>query len=97
MRRRYVMIDGELVEVGNDYVNERPATVAHNIIPDISPYRSMIDGSVITSRSHHRAHLKAHECIEIGNEVKHLKPFKPEPPPGLKDTIIRVARDKRFL
>lgn len=35
---------------------------------DIKPYQSVIDGSWITSRSHHRAHLKANNCIEVGNE-----------------------------
>ena len=43
------------------------------IMPDIAPYRSVIDGSEITSRSRHREHLRAHGCIEIGNE-------KPRPP-----------------
>jgi hypothetical protein len=42
------------------------------VAPDIQPYRSMITGEMITSRSQHRAHLKAHKCIEIGNEIKHL-------------------------
>lgn len=41
---------------------------------DIQPYRSMITGEVINSRSSHRDHLKSHGCIEIGNETKHLKP-----------------------
>lgn len=47
-----------------------PAMVAS----DIQPYRSMITGEVINSRSSHRDHLKSHGCIEIGNETKHLKP-----------------------
>jgi hypothetical protein len=38
------------------------------IMPDISPYVSMIDGSVINSRSKHRTHLRDHGCIEVGNE-----------------------------
>jgi hypothetical protein len=38
------------------------------VMPDIQPYTSMIDGSTITSRSHHREHLRAHGCIEVGNE-----------------------------
>jgi hypothetical protein len=38
------------------------------VMPDIAPYRSMIDGSIINSRSEHRAHLRAHGCLEVGNE-----------------------------
>lgn len=90
MRRRYVYMDGEMVEVSPDYVQVRDARTSHNIIPDINSYKSMIDGTVITSRSKHRAHLKAHGCIEVGNETKHLlKPKTYEPAPGLKETIIR--------
>lgn len=67
------------------------------VMGDIQPYISQIDGSLIESRSKHRAHLKAHNCIEIGNETKHLfankKPL--ESPPGLKDHIIR-ATDEAF-
>lgn len=42
--------------------------VAPMVAPDIHPYRSMIDGSLITSRSKHREHLRDHGCIEVGNE-----------------------------
>lgn len=41
---------------------------APQVIKDIDPYISQIDGSVITSRSQHRDHLKAHGCVEVGNE-----------------------------
>lgn len=41
---------------------------APQVMKDIDPYVSQIDGSLITSRSQHRDHLKAHGCIEVGNE-----------------------------
>lgn len=37
------------------------------IMPDIKPYQSIIDGSMITSRSKHREHLRANNCIEVGS------------------------------
>ena len=40
------------------------------VMGDIQPYRSMADGTWITSRSQHRAHLRQHGLIEIGNEIK---------------------------
>ena len=43
-----------------------PKTI--NIQGDIQPYISQIDGSVISSRSKHKSHLKEHGCIEVGNE-----------------------------
>jgi hypothetical protein len=89
VRRRYIQIKGELVEVTPDYVPEPRADI--HIMPDIKPYRSMADGSMITSRSKHREHLKVHNCIEIGNETKHLQPKPITSPPGLKDAIIQAT------
>ena len=59
---------------------------------DIQPYRSMIDGRIINSRSEHRDHLRDHGCVEVGNEKITPKPMTP--PPGLKETLIRVANEK---
>ena len=61
---------------------------------DITPYKSMVDGSIIGSRSTHREHLRQHNCVEVGNETKYLKPKEMKPPPGLKETLIRVANEK---
>jgi len=64
------------------------------VMPDIQPYRSQLDGSIVNSRSRHRELLKAHGCIEVGNETKYLKPKPVTPPDGLKQRIIDVANDK---
>lgn len=40
------------------------------VVGDIQPYKSMQTGEMITSRSHHKAHLRQHGLIEIGNEIK---------------------------
>lgn len=71
---------------------QRRITAPH-VMADIQPYQSMCDGSWITSRSQHRDHLKAHGVIEIGNE-KIEPPKAVKPPPGLKDTLIRVVNEK---
>ena len=39
------------------------------VMSDIQPYISQVDGSVIESRSKHKAHLKQHRMIELGNDV----------------------------
>lgn len=69
MKRTYVMVDGEFVERKRDAKGRY-----HYVQPDITPYKSMIDGRMITSRSQHRRHLKANNCIEVGNDdpAKHL-------------------------
>ena len=46
----------------------------HQVMLDIQPYKSMVDGSMITSRSKHREHLRQHNCIEIGNETMQNTP-----------------------
>lgn len=93
MRRRFVqMPGGELIEVTADYSPE-PKTPM--VMGDIAPYKSMIDGSVISSRSHHREHLRMHGCVEVGNDSslgKRRGPIKP--PPGLKETIARNVYSK---
>lgn len=72
MRKIYVQIDGELVEK----TNRHSESLAPMIMPDIQPYQSMADGSMITSRSQHREHLRQHNCIEIGNESMETKPVQ---------------------
>lgn len=69
MKRTYVMVDGEFVERKKDSKGRY-----HYVMPDIQPYKSMIDGKMVTSRSEHRRHLKAHNCIEVGNDdpAKHI-------------------------
>lgn len=101
MRLRAIYQDGEVIErYENDVLVYRKNELLENkgtsayIVPDIAPYISMLDGSEISSRSKHRAHLKQHGCIEIGNETKYLKPKPVKPPPGLKETVARLAYQK---
>ena len=101
MRSRYVYKDGKVIyaeEYGSVIVNEMPYTVdaGYYVMGDIQPYTSMIDGTLITSRSHHRVHLKDHGCVEVGNDSSVMNPKPPKPlqsPPGLKDAIIRAANE----
>lgn len=95
MRHRWVYINGEAVQVTEDYKPEVRKT-DWRVMPDIQPYKSMIDGREITSRSRHREHLKAHGCIEIGNETKYMnKPKGPlQSPEGLKRQIAEIANEK---
>lgn len=60
----YVFKEGKWV----DKFSSPVAPTSAAVIGDIQPYQSMIDGSMITSRSKHREHLREHNCIEIGNE-----------------------------
>ena len=88
MRGAWVFRDGELVPksqaMARDHVSKsasRSDLPCPMIIPDRVEYRSTIDGSMITGRKQHRDHLKAHGCIEIGNEAP-------------KEKSVRVKIDK---
>lgn len=70
MRKTYIYVNGELVE---KHSKEHYDSLGPMFIPDIAPYKSMIDGSMITSRSVHRDHLREHGCIEVGNEKMETK------------------------
>jgi hypothetical protein len=94
MRTRYIQDPVTFELVPAEEYRRRDEVNAPMVMGDIKPYRSMIDGSIIASRSTHRAHLKAHNCIEVGNETKYLKPKPMTPPPGLKQTLIAVANSK---
>ena len=90
MRKRYVQINGVLYERGHEPVADGPM-----IIGDIEPYQSQITGEMITSRSQHREHLKAHGCVEIGDQVGPLLRQQPtqEVRPEQRKELIRAQID----
>ena len=69
-------------------MHARPPKVNY-VIPDIQAYRSMATGEYIQSRSAHRAHLKQHGLIELGNE--RIKPPEQKPDPTIKRDIINAV------
>lgn len=94
MKKRFIQNPqtGDLVDA-DEYFRQPES---HQIMGDIQPYRSMIDGSWITSRSQHREHLKMHGCREVGNETKHM--FKaydnlPDVAPQQRRELIRAQID----
>jgi len=70
------------------------------VVPDIQPYRSMATGEMITSRSQHRAHLRRHNCFEIGNEVdsmmKVAQPERKIDREGIRRTLAEVLSSKGY-
>lgn len=88
-RFRWIYIDG--VAVPADEVTQA-ITPMHYVMPDIKPYRSMADGTIVEGRRQHREMLQRNNCIEIGNEKQTPRPATP--PPGLKETLIQVAQEK---
>ena len=73
MRYRICKQCGELYNVEtpcHEEYSERQQL--HYVQGDIEPYKCLVDGRWITSRSQHRDSLKRHGCIEAGNEQKYF-------------------------
>lgn len=69
-RKSYVQIkteDGDYKLVPKDEVDKYRRRSAE-IMPDIEPFKSPIDGTIISSRSKYRDHMKRHGVIDVGNE-----------------------------
>tara|TARA_R110000868_G_scaffold92457_2_gene256607 strand:- start:14827 stop:15189 length:363 start_codon:yes stop_codon:yes gene_type:complete len=63
------------------------------IVKDIEPYRNMINGQMITSRSQHRNLLRDHNCVEIGNDTSHMDRPKPPPVSQRRESLHRMLGD----
>lgn len=94
-RRRWIQDSetGELYEVGDNHCPQ--VSSGPFIQGDIQPYKSMVTGEIVTSRSRHRNLLKQHGLIEVGNETRYLKSKQPAPPPGLKDAVVKAVKKHR--
>lgn len=91
-RKQWVQIkteDGEykLVPKEERHLHERKSAM---IMPDMEPMKSPIDGSIISSRSAYREHMKKHGVIDVGNEK--LKPARKEykSDDGIKQTLYHL-------
>lgn len=78
---RYVNVGGHWTAEGS------PVARSFYVMSDIEPYKSVIDGSVISSRSRHREHLRAHGCIEVGNERPKAPTHQWDVPKGLRQEL----------
>lgn len=58
--------DDGLVWARDDFGSQKVQSV--QVLKDIEPYQSMVTGEMITSRSHHKDHLRQHKLVEVGNE-----------------------------
>lgn len=58
-RRRFVQIDGELIEVGGDYVAD---PVGPFVMGDLPDYESPIDGRIVSGRVQRREDLRRNGC-----------------------------------
>lgn len=79
---RWVDDTGGVVRYGEAKRTQRH----HNVMRDIEPFVSPVDGKVVSSRSAKREHMRRHDLEEVGNE--RLKPKKYEPLPPVTQTMV---------
>lgn len=73
---------------------ESPPEAGFFVMGDINPYKSMVTGEMIQGRAQHREHLRRHDVVEVGNDFDKRPQKRPEPPKGLKETLIQVLNSR---
>lgn len=93
MRKSYIQIDGKLYEKGSpEHLALDKQSAGYFVMEDMKPYKSPIDGEIISSRSHHRAHMRKHGVIEVGNERLNRPATKSYQPSGIKEDLMRIIK-----
>jgi hypothetical protein len=82
--------DGELIWCRDGGMDE--AESGPQVVRDLAPYQSMITGEVIDGRKRHRDHLKAHGCVEVGNDTSHLTQ-RPKITNNRRESLHRMLAD----
>lgn len=90
-RESFVFRNGELIPKHLAGPHPRAASREFQVMPDIAEFRSPVDGSVISSRSHLRHHNRAHGVAQIGNDRLERR-FTPAPP--VEPDILRAIAER---
>lgn len=90
--KRYIQHPQTGVLVPRDEYQQESRKTSWQVLPDIQPYVSQIDGHIVPSRNAHRTHLAINNCVEVGNEKQ--APKQRAPAPGLKETIVALANER---
>lgn len=85
--------DGDVLLFHRDGGNLKENISGPQVIKDIEPYQNMIDGKTITSRRQHRDLLRAHNCVEVGNDTSHLTPRAQKIDANRRESLHRMLGD----
>lgn len=86
---RWIEDDGGVTRYGG--TGDRVPRV-FQIVPDIQPFVSPIDGKVVSGRAAKREHMKRHEVEEVGNEK--LSPHRHVDMPRAASDVAQVMRER---
>ena len=78
----------------NEKYGNQSADAGYYVIEDMSEYKSPLDGSMVGSRSAHRAHMREHGVIEVGNEKLKEAKRSYNPQKGeIEQDLMRTMRE----
>lgn len=86
----YVYRGGKVVPRHEASPHPREGRRPTNLMRDLEPFVSVVDGSIISSRSDRREHNRRNRCIDIGDDPAILRPKKPYEPTGIGEDIKRA-------
>lgn len=95
-RKSWVQDPITLKLIPKDEYVPRSQPRAPAVMGDIAPYKSMITGEMIQGRAQHRAHLRQHGCIEVGNEKITPRKEIPIRREDIRRDLFQVAAGKGF-
>ena len=81
---KYEWVDGVLTYAAEEYAGR---VHTHMVMPDIAPYQSMADGTMIESRSKHQEHLARHGMRVVEPGEIGAKPA-PKQDSGIKQEYV---------
>ena len=91
-RSSWVYIDGVAYEKGVDYIPTRAEASSPTFIADIAPFRSSVDGSIITGRASLREHNLRNGVVQT-EELKGMPTRLANPEFQLSKSEVRERRE----
>lgn len=90
MRMIYVFRDGKIVP--KDEAGPHPLAGKRSVyvMSDIEPFVSVVDGSIIGSRTDRREHNRRNGVIDVGDDPAVLRPRPAYEPKGVGEHIARA-------
>lgn len=90
MKRVFVFRDGKIVD--REIAAPHPFAVKRSVyvVSDIEPFVSIVDGSIVGSRTDRREHNRRNGVIDVGNDPAVLRRPAPYEPKGIGEEIARM-------
>lgn len=90
MRKIYVFRDGRVVDREEAGPHPLAAKRPVNLMRDLEPFVSIVDGSIIGSRTDRREHNRRNGVIDVGDDPAVLRPRPSYEPQNVGEDIARV-------